>query len=67
VIGEFRPLPGLLPHFRDRFLPGLFFTAAGLAVAAGLVRAFAKPARRGEEAPAEGFDVGALVFAVTLG
>lgn len=68
VIGEFRPpFSGYFPTFAIGSYQAFVFTAAGLAVAAGLVRAFAKSPARGEEMPREGFDLGALVFAVALG
>jgi hypothetical protein len=68
VIGEFRPpFSGYFPTFAIGCYQAFVFAAAGLAVLAGMVRAFAKEPPRGEGARAEGFDLGALVFALVLG
>lgn len=96
VIGEFRrPFSGYFLTFALGSYQMFVFAAAGLALAAGLVRALAKPVDRRDDAkheyspqlppeqprvavPAdqyplhggqqsEGFDVGALLFAVVLG
>ncbi|HEY2776076.1 MAG TPA: hypothetical protein VGK20_18690 [Candidatus Binatia bacterium] len=63
VIGEFRPpFSGYFPTFAIGSYQVFVFTAAGLAVVAGLLRALSS---KTEER--EGFDVGVLTFALVLG
>lgn len=72
-IGEFRPpFSGYFPTFAIGSYQAFVFTFVGLAVVAGLLRAFA-PAPRGGSGPSDsaaadsqGFDLGALAFAAAL-
>jgi hypothetical protein len=70
VIGEFRPpFSGYFPTFAMGSYQVFVFTFAGVAVIAGLVRAFAgdrrSPAASSDE-PRGRFDIGAVVFALAL-
>ena len=68
AIGEFRPpFSGYFPTFAIGSYQAFVFAFVGLAVAAGLVRAFARRSTRGPASePSEGFDVGVLAFAAAL-